>query len=166
MTISTQTSDPKLQKKEEEKHKKWIQWYNKGISHFGLHPSLLPLSAIRCDVFHMGCSVGRRLIDYLRDFSILQGYNFEFKLFGILNEVWSESVQCLWRLNKKVSQLLGVEIKAFVLKYPDIANLLRSKEGRLEQIEELVSLARALDLWYPLTTERLCTQKASTRTLI
>ena len=96
----------------------------------------------------MGCSVGRQLIDYLRGFSILQGYNFEFRLFGILNEVWLESVQCLWRLNKKVSKLLGVEIKAFVLKCPDIANLLQSKESRLEQTEELVSLARALDLWY------------------
>ena len=74
-TITTHTSDPKLQKKEKEKHKKWIQWHNKGITHFGLHPSLLPLSAIQCDVFHMGCLVGRRLIDYLRDFLILQRYD-------------------------------------------------------------------------------------------
>ena len=113
-----------------------------------MHPSLLPLSAIQCDVFHLSCSVRRRLIDYLRDFSILQGYDFEFKLFGILKDIWSDGVQCLWRLNKKVSQLLGVKIKAFVLSCPDIAILLRSKEGGLEQTAELVSLARALDLWY------------------
>ena len=55
---------------------------------------------------------------------------------------------CLWRLNKKTSQLLGVEIKAFVMKYPDIAKVLRSKEGRIMQTEDSVSLARALDLWY------------------
>ena len=48
----------------------------------------------------------------------------------------------------KVTQLLGVEIKAFVLKCPDIATLLTSKEGGLEQTTEIVSLARALDLWY------------------
>ena len=55
---------------------------------------------------------------------------------------------CLWRQNKKSSQLLGVEIKAFVLKCPNIAKLLRSKEGGLMQTDEPVLLARALDLWY------------------
>ena len=67
-TISTTTTDKKIQKKEKEKHRKWLSRHNKGISHFGLHPSLLPLSVIRCDVFHLGCSIGRRLIDYLRMF--------------------------------------------------------------------------------------------------
>ena len=70
------------------------------------------------------------------------------KLFGILKTVWSDGVQCLWRLNKNVTQLLGVEIKAFVRKCPDIATLLTSKEGGLAQTTKIVSLARALDLWY------------------
>ena len=49
---------------------------------------------------------------------------------------------------KKVTQSLGVEIKAFVLKCPEITTLLTSKEGGLAQTTEIVSLARALESWY------------------
>ena len=122
--------------------------HNKGISHCGIHPSLLPLSIIRCDVFHMGCSIGRRLIDYLRMFSRETGYDFECKLANILNKVWSENVMCLWRLNKKTSKLLGTEIKAFVLKCPDIVKLMRTKEGGFVQTQESIALARGLELWH------------------
>ena len=93
----------------------------------------------------MGCSVRKRMIVYLRSFSKRQGYGFESKLFKILKTVWSGGVYCLWRLNKKLSQLLGVEIKAFVLKYPELAKLLRSPEGGLRQTEDVVLLANALD---------------------
>ena len=47
-TIKTPTTDPKVQEKEKSTLKKWAQRYNKGITHFGLHPSLLSLSVIRC----------------------------------------------------------------------------------------------------------------------
>ena len=118
------------------------------MSHFGLHPSLLPLSAIRCDVFHMGASVGKRMISYLRSFAGRQGHKFELKLFKILKTVWSAGVLCLWRVKKKFKQLLGIEVKAFVLQCPVIATLLRSPESGVRQTPEVVSLAKALDLWY------------------
>ena len=54
----------------------------------------------------------------------------------------------LWRLNKPVTQLLGVKIKAFIFKFPEIATLMRSRESGLRQTEEIVSFAKALDLWY------------------
>ena len=38
------------------------------------------------------CSIGRRLIDHLHDFFILQGYDFQLKLFGILNTIGSDGV--------------------------------------------------------------------------
>ena len=88
------------------------------------------------------------MIVYLRSFSKRQGYGFETRLFKILKTVWLEGVLCLWRLNKKNSQLLCVEIKAFVLKCPKIAKLLQSPEGGLRQTEEIVLLVNALDLWY------------------
>ena len=96
----------------------------------------------------MGCSIGRRLIDYLRMFSRETGYDFECKLANILNKVWSENVMCLWRLNKKTSKLLGTEIKAFVLKCPDIVKLMRTKEGGFVQTQESIALARGLELWH------------------
>ena len=148
LTIDSKSADTKIQKKEKEQYKKWISNNNNGVSHFGLHLSLLPLSAIRCDVFHMGCSVGKRMISYLQSFAGRQGHKFESKLFKILKTVWSAGVLCLWRVKKKFSQLLGIEIKAFVLQCPVIATLLRSPESGLRQTPEVVSLAKALDLWY------------------
>ena len=118
------------------------------MSHFGLHPSLLPLSVIRCDVFYMGCSVGERMISYLRSFAGRQGHKFESKLFNILKTVWSAGVLCLLRVKKKFSQLLGIEVKAFVLQCPVIATLLRSPESGLRHTPEVVLLAKSLDLWY------------------
>ena len=128
--------------------KKWMQYNNKGVSHFGLHPSLLPLSSIRVDVFHMGCSIGKRLISYLRSFVERQGPKLESKLFKILKTVWSAGVLCLWQVKKKFSQLLGIEIHAFVLKCPEIATFLRSKESGLRQTRKVVALAKSLDIWY------------------
>ena len=88
------------------------------------------------------------MISYLRSFAGRQGHRLESKLFKILKTVWSAGVLCLWQVKKKFSQLLGIEIKAFVLKCPEIATLLRSKEGGLRQTPQVVALAKALDLWY------------------
>ena len=93
----------------------------------------------------MGCSVGKQMIAYLR---LRQGYKFETKLFKILKTVWSKGVLCLWRVKKKFSQLLGIKIKAFVLKCPKIASLLRSLDSGLQQTPQVFLLAKALDLWY------------------
>ena len=87
------------------------------------------------------------MISYLRLFAGRQGYRFESKLFKILKTVWSAGVLCLWRVKKKFSQLLGIEIKAFVLKCPKIATLQRTPESGLRQTQQVVLLAKALDLW-------------------
>ena len=96
----------------------------------------------------MGGSIGKRMISYLRSFAGRQGHKFESKLFNILKTVWLAGVLCLWRAKKKFSQLLGIEVKAFVLQCPTIATLLRSTEGGLRQTPKVISLAKALDLWY------------------
>ena len=49
---------------------------------------------------------------------------------------------------EEISQLLGIEIKAFVLKCPEIATLLRSPQSGLRQTPQVDLLAKALDLWY------------------
>ena len=59
--------DPKYTEAE---HREWVADNNDGVSNFGLHPSLLPRSSIRPDVFHLGCAIGKRLITYLRSFAV------------------------------------------------------------------------------------------------
>ena len=46
-------------------HLDWIDEKNVGVSHFGIHPTLLPLSNIRFDTFHMKCSITRKLMTLL-----------------------------------------------------------------------------------------------------
>ena len=56
----------------EAEHCKWMAHNNDGVSNFGLHPSLLPRSSIRPNVFYLGCSIGIILITYLRSFAVRQ----------------------------------------------------------------------------------------------
>ena len=49
-------------------HMDWLDEYNQGISHFGIHPNLLRRDHLRLDVFHMRCAITRRLMTYLRVF--------------------------------------------------------------------------------------------------
>lgn len=123
----------------------WVSKYNRGISHVGIHPTLLPRSNIRCDVFHMACAIGKRLMPYLQGFALRQSRSFQSKLFSILESCWSPDELCLWRISKSFSQLLGTEIKAYVLKCPDISKLLN---GKLSTTKEVKALSQALTIWY------------------
>ena len=64
------------QKYTEAEHRKWVADHNDGVLNFGLHPSLLPRSSIRPDVFHLGCLIGKGLITYLRSFAFRQSQLF------------------------------------------------------------------------------------------
>ena len=44
-------------------HMDWIDKNTKGVSHFGLHPNLLPRENIRFDTFHMKCAVTQKLMN-------------------------------------------------------------------------------------------------------
>lgn len=51
-----------------EDHCSWVNSKNFGVSHFGLHPTLLRLDEVRIGTLHCSCSIGRKLLDYLRVF--------------------------------------------------------------------------------------------------
>ena len=40
-------------------HLDWCDKHNKGATHFGVHPDLLPRSKIRFGTFHLKCSITR-----------------------------------------------------------------------------------------------------------
>ena len=52
-------------------HMDWVDVENKGVSHFGLHPDVLPRENIRFDVFHLRCAITRRLMTNLRKFLMI-----------------------------------------------------------------------------------------------
>ena len=125
-------------KYDRQKHRTWVSNHNKGVSHMGIHPTLLPRSSIIYDIFYMGCAIGRRLIQYLQTCSLCQDRPFQAKIFSLLETFWSPRVLCLWRTGKSFSSLLEVEIKAFVLHCPAMAkiidkNLIHSQEGKALQ---------------------------------
>ena len=47
-------------------HKDWYDESNCGVTHFGIHPSLLQISTIRFDAFHCSCAVIRNIMNYIR----------------------------------------------------------------------------------------------------
>lgn len=90
------------------KHHKWMSRSNRGVLHVGLHPTLLPLSVIQLDVFHMECLMGKRLMIWIRIVSKGKGHSFELilsfliycKLFGPMESCVcggqaSHSLNCL-----------------------------------------------------------------------
>ena len=40
--------------------------HNEGVSHFGIHPDLLPRSKIRFDTFHLKCFITSHLVESVR----------------------------------------------------------------------------------------------------
>ena len=132
-------------KYDHQKHRTWVSNHNKGVSHMGIHPTLLPRSSIRCDIFHMGCAIGRRLIQYLQTFSLRQDRPFQAKIFSLLETFWSPGVLCLWRIGKSFTSLLGIEIKAFVLQCPAIASII---DNNLIHSIEGMAFSKSLKLWY------------------
>eukprot|EP00957_Ditylum_brightwellii_P060231 4574365-Ditylum_brightwellii.AAC.1 len=50
----------------------WINHENGGVSHFGIHPDLLPKDGIRMDIFHMKYSVTQKLMGHMRKFLLNQ----------------------------------------------------------------------------------------------
>ena len=60
-------------------------------------------------------------------------------------DFWSPVLLFLWQIGKPFSYLKGDEVKAFVLNGKDISKFLINT---LEPIDEILSLTKALMLWY------------------
>ena len=131
-------------------HMDWIDKENIGISHFGLHPNLLPRHLIRFDVFHLRCAITRRIMSNLRKF--LYGSNMDIEVSerfsDILSVFWSDYNVLLWNLNKKFQSLTGSELLAFVKNVSKIVIFL-TKE--FQPSEVLDDVCNGLLLWESIT---------------
>ena len=84
-------------------------------------------------------------MSYLRRLSLKQLRSFQTMLFTLLKEILSPDILCCLQIGKPLFQLLGVEIKAFVLIAPRIPQLLTK---RLQEKIEVGTLSKVLTLCY------------------
>ena len=131
-------------------HMDWVDINNKGISHFGFNPSLLPRSSLRFDVFHLRGGVSRRLMTNLRNF--LMGSMMEVELAekfsDVLSKFWSDYNVLLWNLNKSFQRLVGSEILCFIRNTKLITSFLKKE---FQASEVLNDLCNGLHLWEKIT---------------
>lgn len=116
------------------KHSDWIDHSNYGVSHFGLRPSIFPLSNIRFDVFHLICAITRKLMSYIHKY--LRNYNLTLnkRFYEILSEHWNNYYVNVWAQNKGFQCFTGKEIKAFIEMKEDIVNFMNDNFHQRSQI--------------------------------
>ena len=126
------------------KHMDWVDQYNVGVSHLGVHPDKLRRANIRFDVFHLRSAITRRLLNYLRTFMLKQSCNTMKHFSDLLSNVWGKYTMTIWDLNKNFSSLTGNEIKAFISYIPNVVQFLRSS---FETIEHVENISQGLEIW-------------------
>ena len=88
------------------KHMDWIDENNFGISHFGLHPSLLRRDNIRFDIFHLWCSITRRLMGNLQKFVLKQSTELMQCFSNLLLNFWTDYHLLCWNLEKQFTSFI------------------------------------------------------------
>ena len=127
------------------KHLDWIDLSNSGISHFGLHPNLLPRDSIRFDMFHMKCAVTRKLMAFLRLLLLNQATDvIDNFLKNVLKKFWNDYHMYVWKNKKNFASFLGNEIALFVGNTKLIVNFL---DSNLVQTDEVKNFIKGLKIW-------------------
>ena len=127
-------------------HMDWIDEKNLGVSHFGIHPSLMPFDGIRFDTFHMKCAVTRKLMTYVRNF-ILQQSNDCIELFQsrILSKIFNTYHLYCWRNKKSFSSFSGNELAIFVGHTTKIIEFIKEQLVVTPKVDDI---SKALQLWH------------------
>ena len=126
-------------------HADWCDEKNKGVSHFGLHPDLLPRDGIRFDTFHLKCAITRRMMDSLRALVLNQSDEVQKKFKSdVLSSFWNEFHLFVWKSGKKFSSFQGNELALFVANTKYICTFLRTS---LVLTNDVQSIITGLELW-------------------
>ena len=57
-----------------EKHRKWCDTDNYGVTHFGIDNELMKLSDVRFDILHLKLQVIKKIITFIREFLVSKSY--------------------------------------------------------------------------------------------
>jgi hypothetical protein len=126
------------------KHMQWCDELNFGISHFGLDPKIFDRRNTRFDIFHLRGSITRRLMQYLRQFIMLQSEAMMNSFSALLETFWRPYLVEIWNLNKPFTSYKGMDILEFIRHIPDVIEFLSDNFEGLESIE---TFSRGLELW-------------------
>jgi len=66
-----------INKRNKDKHCNWYDKHNFGVTYFGIHPKLLPLSSIEFNGLHCRLSIVRKIIGYLCKYLEHYGYKIQ-----------------------------------------------------------------------------------------
>ena len=138
-------------------HMDWASVFNKGNSHFGVSPALLPRSSIRFDTFHMKCALTRNLMSYLQKFLLNQpgGIQENFKL--ILKTFWNEYHLYCWENKKSFASFQGNELALFVANESNIKLFLEQHLVMTARLRDILSSLKIFkDIFKFLGIARLC----------
>ena len=126
-------------------HADWVAEKNKGCSHFGVHPELLPRNGLRFDTFHLKCAITRKLMTFLREFILNQSESI-IKDFSkqVLRTIWNDYHLYVWTNEKKFSSFLGNELALFVATIDGILDFLKSN---FIEASTILDICQALSLW-------------------
>ena len=126
-------------------HMDWVDEKNKGVSHFGTHPSILPRENLRFDTFHMKCSITRKLMSYLRTFILNQEPNvIDGFTSTVLKKIWNDYHIFIWNNRKNFSSFLGNELALFTGNVSKVNSFLSEN---LVQTSTIVDICTSLTLW-------------------
>jgi hypothetical protein len=129
-------------------HCNWADRKNKGCTHFGVSPDLLPRDGIRFDTFHLKCAVSRKLMNYLRNFLLHQGSDVTDEFISkILKKFYNDYHIYVWKNKKNFASFLGNEIALFVSHIEHINAFLKNN---LLATPTLIDLTDALSVWVEL----------------
>ena len=126
----------------------WADLKKCGVSHFGVHPDLFPLSAIRFDTFHLRLEITRHLLSSLRKFLFAQNFTCQLAFEKILATAWSSCFVFVWSSNKPLSSLKGKQIMAFIALIPEVVDFLQTQ---FEDTSFLTHLGGGLSTWCELS---------------
>ena len=128
-------------------HMDWVDEMNHGVSHFGIHPDLLPRESLRFDTFHMKCAITRKLMGYVRKFFLNQSDEVRSNFIDVLKSFWRDYHLYVWRNKKNFSSFQGNELALFVA---NTHTIIEYMENVLDPTEEVIHMIESLQLWVKL----------------
>ena len=99
-------------------HSDWVDKYNFGYTHFGIHPNHLPRSSHRFDIFHLKCSITRKLMSYLRVLLLNQDPEInDDNCSSVLSKFWNQYHLWVCKNKKNFSSFMGYELALFTAQH-------------------------------------------------
>ena len=91
----------------------WAGNHNFGITGFGIHPDILPISMVRPDVMHLTMAVTKSLLKYMHNLMHYRSKKFAQEVENIFFEFLEDEQILIWKLDKSIDTYDGTELRKF-----------------------------------------------------